>query len=161
MKIVIISGCFNPIHPGHLELFCKAKSKGHLLWVIVKNDKQTELKRGTESFQDQNYRKKIVTALRCVDKVFISIDNDLSVNKTLKKIVKGNPAHEYILAKGGDAKYKCVLEEEFCKQNNIKIIKDLGKKKYSSSHYVNKLKKPSSATKHHVFAKNESLKMVH
>ena len=43
-KIIIVSGYFNPLHKGHLELFDKAKSYGDLLWVIVNSDLQRELK---------------------------------------------------------------------------------------------------------------------
>jgi len=136
MKIVIVSGHFNPIHPGHIELFCKAKSKGHKLWVIIKNDEQSKLKRGVFSFQDEKYRKQIISSIKYIDRVFLSIDNDLSVNKTLRKIIKGNSAHQFILAKGGDAKNRVVLEEDLCKLNNIKIIKNLGKKRYSSRDYI-------------------------
>ena len=39
-KAVIVSGYFNPLHKGHLELFEKAKEEGDLLIVIVNNDKQ-------------------------------------------------------------------------------------------------------------------------
>ena len=34
-KIVIVSGYFNCLHRGHLELFYKAKEVGNELWVIV------------------------------------------------------------------------------------------------------------------------------
>ncbi len=136
MKIVVTSGYFNPIHPGHIELFRKAKNKGNQLWVIVKNDRQAKLKRGISSFQNQKYREDLVSAIKYVDKVLSSIDTDLSVNKTLQKAITSNRNYKFILAKGGDAKDKDVLEESFCKLNKIQIIKNLGKKKYSSSDYI-------------------------
>ena len=37
-KAIIVSGYFNPIHKGHLELFAKAKAQGDELWVIVNSD---------------------------------------------------------------------------------------------------------------------------
>ena len=37
-KAVIVSGYFNPLHKGHLELFRKAKEVGDLLIVIVNNE---------------------------------------------------------------------------------------------------------------------------
>jgi cytidyltransferase-like protein len=43
-KAVIVSGYFNPIHKGHLELFTKAKAQGDYLFVIVNSDLQRELK---------------------------------------------------------------------------------------------------------------------
>ena len=43
-KAIIVSGYFNPIHKGHLELFQKAKAYGDELWVIVNSDLQRKLK---------------------------------------------------------------------------------------------------------------------
>ena len=43
-KAIIVSGYFNPLHKGHLELFEKAKAAGDQLWVIVNSDLQRELK---------------------------------------------------------------------------------------------------------------------
>ena len=61
-KAVIVSGYFNPLHKGHLELFKKAKESGDILIVIVNNDIQRELK-GSKFFQDENERIEIIRAL--------------------------------------------------------------------------------------------------
>ena len=52
-KAIIVSGYFNPIHKGHLELFAKAKAQADELWVIVNSDLQRKLK-GSKEFQDEN-----------------------------------------------------------------------------------------------------------
>ena len=39
-KAVIVSGYFNPLHKGHIELFKRAKSFADFLFVIVNNDHQ-------------------------------------------------------------------------------------------------------------------------
>jgi D-beta-D-heptose 7-phosphate kinase/D-beta-D-heptose 1-phosphate adenosyltransferase len=44
LKAIIVSGYFNPLHKGHLELFEKAKTKGDELWVIINSDVQREVK---------------------------------------------------------------------------------------------------------------------
>ena len=44
MKVVIVSGYFNPVHKGHIEYFIKSKEHGDKLYVIVNNDFQRELK---------------------------------------------------------------------------------------------------------------------
>ena len=41
---VIVSGYFNPVHKGHIELFENAKALGDVLIVIVNSDHQRELK---------------------------------------------------------------------------------------------------------------------
>lgn len=79
----------NPIHPGHIECLELSKSEtgADVLWVIVNNDHQAELKRGVKSFQDENFRMKVVESLKPVDKVFLSIDQDGSVIESLKKVI--------------------------------------------------------------------------
>jgi len=51
-KAVIVSGCFNPIHKGHLEYFNNAKAIADELFVIVNNDNQRALK-GSREFQSE------------------------------------------------------------------------------------------------------------
>jgi D-beta-D-heptose 7-phosphate kinase/D-beta-D-heptose 1-phosphate adenosyltransferase len=43
-KAILVSGYFNPLHKGHLELCEKAKEAGDQLWVIVNCELQRELK---------------------------------------------------------------------------------------------------------------------
>ena len=60
MTLGITSMYANPIHPGHIECLELSKNYCDVLWVIVNNDKQAKLKRGKESFQNENYRKTII-----------------------------------------------------------------------------------------------------
>ena len=57
-KAIIVSGYFNPLHKGHLELFEKAKASGDALWVIVNSDLQRGLK-GSKAFMDEEEDKNI------------------------------------------------------------------------------------------------------
>ena len=88
-KVIIVSGYFNPIHKGHLELFEKAKSKGDKLWVIVNSDLQRKLK-GSKVFMDQQERLIIVKAIGIVDRAIISIDKDKTQCATLTDLAKKN-----------------------------------------------------------------------
>ena len=65
-KAIIVSGYFNPIHKGHLELLELATNGTDKVWVIVNSDKQRELK-GSEYFMDEDERLQIVKAIRYVD----------------------------------------------------------------------------------------------
>ena len=85
-KAIIVSGYFNPLHMGHLELFEKAKAAGDQLWVIVNNDLQRELK-GSKEFMDQNERHIIISAIGIVDDALISIDKDkLQIGCSIKQL---------------------------------------------------------------------------
>ena len=73
MKVVAISGYFDPIHVGHLEYINLAKKLGDKLIVIVNNNHQCNLKKG-KAFMDEKDRMKIVSSIKNVDQVFLSID---------------------------------------------------------------------------------------
>ena len=126
---VVTSGYFDPLHVGHIECLELAKELGDELIVIVNNDYQAELKKG-KSFMSEKDRMKIVSSLKCVDKVFLSIDKDKSICESLKHL---NPD---IFAKGGDRTSGEIPEAAICKEMGIKIIDGLGKKIRSSSEYT-------------------------
>ena len=84
-KAIIVSGYFNPLHKGHIEYFKLAKSRGDLLFVIVNNDIQRE-KKGSKEFMLQDERIVIISSLKIVDEVILSIDNKSDVSKTIRYI---------------------------------------------------------------------------
>jgi len=132
-KAVIVSGYFNPLHKGHLELFEKAKEVGDILIVIVNNDKQRELK-GSKFFQDEEERIEIIRALSVVDMAWISVDKDSTQNKTLEVMVnKFYDSLKLAFANGGDQNNDTIPEREICEKFGIELIDGLGDKIQSSS----------------------------
>lgn len=137
-KLVIVSGYFNPLHKGHLELFRKAKEVGDLLCVIVNNDIQRELK-GSQFFMDEEERIEIIRALKIVDMAWISIDKDSTQKETLKLMVdKFYGTMNLAFANGGDQNNDTIPEADICRQFNIELIDGLGDKIQSSSWLLGK-----------------------
>lgn len=101
MKRVIISGYFNPLHGGHLDMIEAARGMGDYLIVVVNNDKAQILKKGKIILDEQN-RMRLMRALRDVDQVVLSIDEDLGQAHTLRKVREMYPNDELIFANGGD-----------------------------------------------------------
>ena len=126
MKIVATSGYFDPLHIGHLECLELAKKLGDKLIVIVNSDLQAKLKKG-KSFMNENDRMKIISALNCVDEVFLSIDKDKTQCKSLEYL------KPHIFAKGGDRMIDEIPESKTCQRLGIQIIDGLGDKIRSSS----------------------------
>ena len=126
MKVVAVSGYFDPIHVGHLEYLKMAKSLGDKLVVIINSDYQASLKKG-KSFMPEQDRLEIVQALRCVDEVFLSIDKDKSVCKSLEHLKPD------IFANGGDRSLEEIPETAVMKKYNIEMVDGLGEKIRSSS----------------------------
>jgi len=139
---VAVSGYFNPLHVGHLEMMEKAKKLGDRLVVIVNSDHQVKLK-GSVPFLNQIDRMKIVSAIKWVDEVFLSIDRDSSVCKSLAKV------RPDIFAQGGDRKQGNIPTSEtaICRKLNIKRVDGLGRKIRSSSTLIAEAAKKKSVKK--------------
>ena len=133
MNIIIVSGYFNPIHKGHIEYFNKAKSLADKLIVIVNNDYQRELK-GSKPFQDEEERATIVSNIKAVDEVVISIDKNRSVSDTIKHIFNlYSKNYTLTFANGGDQNNESIPEARVCKRLGIELVDGLGEKTQSSS----------------------------
>ena len=130
---IIVSGYFNPIHKGHIEYFQKAKNLADVLFVIVNSDHQRILK-GSKPFQDENERLIIVSNIKAVDEVFLSIDQDRTVCNTIKKIFEDfGSEFELYFANGGDQNNNTIPEKKICDKLGIRLIDGLGDKIQSSS----------------------------
>jgi D-beta-D-heptose 7-phosphate kinase/D-beta-D-heptose 1-phosphate adenosyltransferase len=137
-KAIIVSGYFNPLHKGHLELFEKAKTLGDALWVIVNSDLQRELK-GSKKFMDEDERLIIVEAIGIVDKALVSIDKDKTQCASLADLAD-QYSEEYSLyfANGGDQNNDSIPEVPVCKEKGIGLLEGLGDKIQSSSWLLKK-----------------------
>jgi len=132
-KIVCCSGYFNPLHYAHLEYFEKAKALGDQLVIIVNNDVQACLKKGS-SFMPEQERLKIIRSLKIVDFAVLSIDEDRTVCKTLKSV------RPHIFANGGDQFNINIPEKPICDKLGIMMVDNLGEKLQSSSWLLEKAK---------------------
>ena len=140
MKAIIVSGYFNPIHKGHIELFHNAKLYGDKLIVIVNNDKQRLLK-GSKEFMLEEERLLIINELEVTDIVMLSIDKDSTVCKTIEKVYNNySNLYNLYFANGGDQDNKSIPEVSTCDNLGIKLLEGLGDKIQSSSWLLNKSK---------------------
>ena len=102
MKIVVVSGGFDPIHSGHIAYFKSAKELGEKLIVALNSDEWLINKKG-KYFMPFNERKSIVENLSCVDLVIDFEDDQLgSAKNALIKVKEMYPNDDIIFANGGD-----------------------------------------------------------
>lgn len=135
MKVSIVSGGFDPIHVGHIELFEKARELSDELWVILNTDEFLANKKG-KPFMPFEERKKILKSLSVVDVVVRCVDKDQTVCKTLKKLKKTTAITdtELFFCNGGDrTSGKNTPEHKLCEEIGIKTVYGLGDKIQSSS----------------------------
>jgi cytidyltransferase-like protein len=132
-KAIIVSGYFNPIHQGHIEYFNNAKACGDRLIVIVNSDLQRALK-GSKEFQKEDERVFIVSNIKSVDEVILSIDKDRTQCETIKSIYNNlNDSYYLAFANGGDQNNTSIPEASICLNFGIELIDGLGDKIQSSS----------------------------
>jgi cytidyltransferase-like protein len=125
-KTVAVSGGFDPLHIGHVEMMREAKALGDRLVVIINNDNWLIKKKGF-AFMPESERKAIIEALRCVDEVVISSHPEnpsgaaeMSVSKELEKIKPD------IFANGGDRDEKNASDPNSSLYHDIETCKKLG-----------------------------------
>ncbi|HEY93783.1 MAG TPA: adenylyltransferase/cytidyltransferase family protein [Dehalococcoidia bacterium] len=134
-KIVTVSGGFDPVHIGHIRMIREASKLGKLI-VILNNDAFLIRKKG-RPFMPLDERKEILENIKGVDSVFVSIDEDDSVCKSLEAIKPD------IFANGGDRKNKSEIREaEVCSRLGIEMVFNVGGGKVQSSSWLIKSSNP-------------------
>ena len=137
MKIVVVSGGFDPIHSGHIEYFKSAKEFGNKLIVALNSDRWLEKKKG-KFFMPFSERYEIVSSIKYVDEV-IDFDDDIkgSCINALERVKKQYPNDEIFFANGGDRNNSNIPEMSV---DGIKFLFSIGgdDKKNSSSWILNK-----------------------
>lgn len=132
-KVVMTSGGYDPIHPGHISCIIESKKYGDKVVVVVNGDSFLSAKKG-KPFQNLETRSLIVSGIAGVDYVVpFEIEGDQTVNKALE-IIKPD-----VFTKGGDrVDAKSIPEWETCQKYSIKVISGVGEeKKWSSSWFLN------------------------
>jgi cytidyltransferase-like protein len=137
MKIVVVSGGFDPIHSGHIAYFKSAKTYGDKLIVALNSDAWLEKKKG-KFFMPFNERKAIVESIKSVDEVIgFKDDTKGSCINALEEIKKSYTDDDIYFANGGDRDKKNIPEMSV---SDINFIFSVGgdDKKNSSSWILNK-----------------------
>lgn len=134
-RIVVCSMYANPIHRGHIEYIRRSKElageNGKLI-VIVNTDEQAIQKHGY-SFMPLDDRVAVLSAIRYVDEVVVSIDTDRTVCETVRMLCERShderPTH---FTNAGDQTNDTIPERAVCEQNGIQLVDGLGDKVQSS-----------------------------
>jgi D-sedoheptulose 7-phosphate isomerase len=136
-KIVFTNGCFDIIHPGHIDLLERAGKLGTKLIVGINSDESVKAIKGADRpFLSQTERKTILEGLKAVDEVRIFDEN---TPENLIKEIKPD-----VLVKGGDWKIEEIIGADFVMQNGGEVYSLPLKDGFSSSKIVEKIRKVES-----------------
>ena len=144
MKIVIVTGGFDPLHSGHISYFKSAKEQGDYLVVGLNSDEWLTRKKG-RPFMPLEERKSIIAELDVVDEVITFNDDDGTAIDAIKKVKDfWKSADEILFANGGDrTKFNI---PEMLKFDDVEFVFGVGgeDKKNSSSWILKEWSQPTT-----------------
>lgn len=140
MKVVIVTGGFDPLHSGHLAYFKAARALGDMLIVGLNSDEWLTRKKG-RPFMPMSERFALVNAIDVVDEVIVYNDDDGSSCNAIELARQRFPNHQLIFANGGDRTKENIPEMVF---DDVEFVFGVGgqDKKNSSSWILEDWKKP-------------------
>jgi cytidyltransferase-like protein len=144
MKIVLVTGGFDPVHSGHIAYFNAARALGDMLIVGLNSDDWLTRKKGA-AFMSWNERRCIVNSLSMVDEVFTFNDDDGSARNFIQQARAHYPNATLVFANGGDRTKDNILEMNII-DNNLEFVFGVGgeDKKNSSSWILQEWKAPQT-----------------
>lgn len=106
MKIIVVSGGFDPIHSGHIAMLQQAAMMGDIVIAGLNSDEWLTRKKG-KSFMSFNERKTVLGAIQWVDAVWDFDDSDGTAKDLLDKVRQYYTQriyedHEFVFVNGGD-----------------------------------------------------------
>ncbi len=129
MTTIWVNGCFDILHPGHIELFKVAKSLGDRLIVGVDEDHKVKKDKGNERpINSLSFRKTMLESVKYIDVVL-----PFGSRKELEDLIELYSPD--VLLVGGDWRNGDVVGRQFAKQ--VKFFNRVGN--YSTTSIINKI----------------------
>ena len=144
MKIVLVTGGFDPLHSGHIAYFKAARTLGDMLIVGLNSDEWLTRKKG-RPFMPWTERLCVINNLAMVDEVYTFDDADGSAKEFIRQVRAHYPDAMLIFANGGDRTNKNIPEMDVV-DSNLEFVFGIGgeDKKNSSSWILEDWKKPKT-----------------
>jgi len=144
MKVVLVTGGFDPLHSGHIEYFKAARKLGDKLIVGLNSDAWLARKKG-QPFMPITERMAIIENLKMVDHCVIYDDNDGSSIEAIRNVRMMYPNDSIIFANGGDRTHLNIPEMSI-KDDNLTFAFGVGgfNKANSSSWILQEWKAPKT-----------------
>ena len=135
MKIVLITGGFDPLHSGHIAYFKAAKTLGDILIVGLNSDDWLVRKKGA-AFMPWNERLCIINNLSMVDEVYTFDDEDGSAKHFIQQVRAHYPDAELVFDNCGDRTKDNIPEMDVMDSNLSFAFGVGGENKMNSSSWI-------------------------
>ena len=135
-RYYIVSGGFDPIHEGHIEMIKSARSKSDGVILLLNSDEWLQRKKG-QYFMNFQSRLTVCENIKGVIDAFGFDDTDNSASDGLRLSRKKYPDAELVFANGGDRTNSNIPEEATAKECNIALEFGVGgENKANSSRWI-------------------------
>lgn len=131
--IALITGGFDPIHKGHVELIKAATHIGPVV-VGLNSDRWLQNKKGMH-FMPFEERKAILDMMRGVIQVIAFDDSDGTAINAIQ-VTQALFSEPIVFCNGGDRTDQNIPEHDYCVQNNIEMRFGVGGGKANSSSWL-------------------------
>lgn len=121
----IVSGGFDPIHEGHIEMIKASASACDGVIVLVNSDDWLIRKKG-KNFQSFQTRQAICSNLKGVLEAISFDDRDNSASDGIRKVREKYPNDHLVFANGGDRGAGNIREDEVCKECRVDLAFGVG-----------------------------------
>jgi cytidyltransferase-like protein len=140
LKVVLVTGGFDPLHSGHIEYFKAARRLGNLLVVGINSDEWLARKKG-QAFMPASERRAIIENIYQVHRVIEFDDTDNTAIDAIRKVKELFPMYKVVFANGGDRTADNIPEMVF---DDVEFVFGVGgeDKKNSSSWILQEWKAP-------------------
>jgi cytidyltransferase-like protein len=143
MKKILVSGCYDILHGGHIEFFTQAKSLGDYLIVSFASNKVLKKYKQRESSLPEDHKKRLLESLNMIDEVVMG-DND--VIEGIDFINHFHRLKPNVLVATEDDKFK-KQKKELCETASwgcdyVVLEKTLNFEKVSTTDIINWIKAP-------------------
>lgn len=132
----IVSGGFDPIHEGHIEMIKSSATASDGVIVLINSDSWLCRKKG-KNFHSLTTRRAILENLKGVIDVLEFDDSDNSASDGIRKARKKYPAERLVFANGGDRGKDNIPEIPACKECGVELKFGVGgNTKQNSSSWI-------------------------
>jgi rfaE bifunctional protein nucleotidyltransferase chain/domain len=135
-RVVLVGGCFDILHFGHISFLKKAKSYGDYLLIALESDENVRRVKGNaRPIHSQNQRKEMLEALSFVDEVMVlpPMRSDEEYFDMVKKVkpdiialTEGDPILHKKMEQGKQTGAEVVIIEKITTPSTSQLAKLLG-----------------------------------